>query len=306
MQIDKDVSIVIITISLIFFVTGVIINYWKKNKYIKNIEKIMDGLDEKYLISEVIDKPKREENLAYYKLLKRANKSMLENVTDVKNTQKEYKEYIESWVNEIKIPITSAKLLCENNKSEITNKIDEEIEEINNYVEQALFYARLDQVSNDFMIRKIKLADVIKNVLSRNKKIMIQNNMKVELKNTDVSAYSDEKWLEFILNQIIINSIKYKKEQNATIIIETTENKENVKLKIKDNGIGIKKSEIDRIFDKGFTGTNGRNQKKSTGIGLYLCKRLCEEIGMNLKAESIENEYTEMIITIPRNKKINE
>lgn len=176
MQIDKDVSIVIITISLIFFVTGVIINYWKKNKYIKNIEKIMDGLDEKYLISEVIDKPKREENLAYYKLLKRANKSMLENVTDVKNTQKEYKEYIESWVHEIKIPITSAKLLCENNKSEITNKIDEEIEEINNYVEQALFYARLDQVSNDFMIRKIKLADVIKNVLSRNKKIMIQNN----------------------------------------------------------------------------------------------------------------------------------
>lgn len=128
MQIDKDVSIVIITISLIFFVTGVIINYWKKNKYIKNIEKIMDGLDEKYLISEVIDKPKREENLAYYKLLKRANKSMLENVTDVKNTQKEYKEYIESWVHEIKIPITSAKLLCENNKSEITNKIDEEIE----------------------------------------------------------------------------------------------------------------------------------------------------------------------------------
>ena len=121
-----------------------------------------------------------------------------------------------------------------------------------------------------------------------------------------MSAYSDEKWLEFILNQIIINSIKYKKEANATIIIETTENKENVKLKIKDNGLGIKKSEIDRIFDKGFTGTNGRNQKNSTGIGLYLCKRLCEEIGMDLQAESIENEYTEMIITIPRNKKINE
>lgn len=130
--------------------------------------------------------------------------------------------------------------------------------------------------------------------------------MKVELKNTNVLAYSDEKWLEFILNQIIINSIKYKKEINATIVIETIENKENVKLKIKDNGMGIKKSEIDRIFDKGFTGTNGRNQKKSTGIGLYLCKRLCEEIGMELQAESIENQYTEMIITIPRNKKINE
>ncbi len=81
---------------------------------------------------------------------------MLENVTNVRVARKDYKEYIESWVHEIKIPITSSKLLCENNKSEITNKIDEEIEEINNYVEQVLFYARLDQVSNDFMIRKSK------------------------------------------------------------------------------------------------------------------------------------------------------
>ena len=112
----------------------------------------------------------RKENLAYYKILKRANKSMLENVTKINTIQKDYKDYIESWVHEIKIPITSAKLICENNKSEITNKIDEEIEEINNYVEQALFYARLDQVSNDFMIRKINLADVVRNVLARNKK----------------------------------------------------------------------------------------------------------------------------------------
>lgn len=291
---------------IILFLIYFFIEYYKKKNYYNNLKESMMELSEKYLIAEITGNPGFEEGKILKEIVQETGKSMLENVDKYKYLQEDYKEYIELWIHEIKLPITSAKLLCENNKSEITNKIDEEIEEINNYVEQALFYARLDQVSNDFMIRKIKLADVIKNVLSRNKKIMIQNNMKVELKNTDVSAYSDEKWLEFILNQIIINSIKYKKEQNATIIIETTENKENVKLKIKDNGIGIKKSEIDRIFDKGFTGTNGRNQKKSTGIGLYLCKRLCEEIGMNLKAESIENEYTEMIITIPRNKKINE
>ena len=202
----------------------------------------MDRLDEKYLIAEVIKKPTQEENLAHYKILKRANKSMLENVSNVKAMQKDYKEYIESWVHEIKIPITSSKLLCENNKSEITNKIDEEIEEINNYVEQALFYARLDKVSNDFIIKQISLADI--------------------------------------------------------------ENQQNIQLKLKDNGMGIKKSEIDRIFDKGFTGTNGRNQKKSTGIGLYLCKKMCEELGMKIQAESKENEYTEMIITIPKNKKM--
>lgn len=306
MQVNINVSIVITSISFIFFVIGLLVNYFKKNKYIKNIEKIMDGLQEKYLISEVIEKPRMEENLAHYRILKKANKSMLENVTEVRMAQKDYKEYIESWVHEIKIPITSAKLLCENNKSEITNKIDEEIEEINNYVEQVLFYARLDQVSNDFMIRKVNLEETIRNVLARNKKIMIQNNMKVEIKNIELSAYTDEKWLEFILNQIMINAIKYRKEKGPEIVIELQEGKENVKLSIRDNGIGIKKSEIDRIFDKGFTGTNGRNQKKSTGIGLYLCKRLCEELGMIIEAESKENEYTKIIITIPRTKKIDE
>ena len=199
---------IVIFITLTFFVLAFLISYYKTSIYLKNIETIMDKLPEKYLITELWQKPRGAEKLAYYKILKRANKSMLENVTDIKEKQKDYKEYIESWVHEIKIPITSAKLLCENNKTVITNKIDEDIEEVNNYVEQALFYARMDQVSNDFMIREISLNEVIKNVLARNKKIMIQNNMKVELKDVNIKCYTDEKWLEFILNQIITNSIK--------------------------------------------------------------------------------------------------
>ena len=297
---------IVIFITLTFFVPAFLISYYKTSKYLKNIETIMDKLPEKYLITEIWQKPRGAEKLAYYKILKRANKSMLENVTDIKEKQKDYKEYIESWVHEIKIPITSAKLLCENNKTVITNKIDEDIEEVNNYVEQALFYARMDQVSNDFMIREISLNEVIKNVLARNKKIMIQNNMKVKLKDVNIKCYTDEKWLEFILNQIITNSIKYRNDNNAVVKITGIQNKENIILKIKDNGIGIKKSEIDRIFDKGFTGTNGRNQTKSTGIGLYLCKRLCEGIGMEIDANSKENEYTEIVIIIPREKKIND
>ena len=296
---------IVIFITFTFFILAFLLSYYKTSKYLRNIEKTMDKLPEKYLITEILQKPRSAEKLAYYRILKRANKSMLENVTDIKEKQKNYKEYIESWVHEIKIPITSAKLLCENNKSDITNKIDEDIEEVNNYVEQALFYARMDQVSNDFMIREISLNEVIKNVLARNKKIMIQNNMKVELKDVNIKCYTDEKWLEFILNQIITNSIKYRNDNNAVIKITGIQNKENIILKIKDNGIGIKKSEIDRIFDKGFTGTNGRNQTKSTGIGLYLCKRLCEGIGMEIDANSKENEYTEIVIIIPRAKKIN-
>lgn len=300
MQVNNNVTIFILLISSVLFIVTFIITFVRKNKYIKGINSILDSLNEKYLISEVMDKPKREENLAYYRILARSNKSMLENVNRVKEIQKDYKEYIESWVHEIKIPITSAKLLCENNKSEITDKIEDEVEEINNFVEQVLFYARLDNVSNDFMIRKVDLAEVIRNVLSRNKKMMIQNNMRVEVKNINLEAFTDEKWLEFILNQIIINSIKYKKEKDAVVYIEVAEQKDNVILQVKDNGIGIKKSEIDRIFDKGFTGTNGRNSKRSTGIGLYLCKRLSKELGMEITAQSVENEYTTIKLIIPK------
>ena len=160
------------------------------------------------------------------------------------------------------------------------------------------------QVSNDFMIREVNLTEIVKNVLARNKKIMIQNHMKVEMEDVKMTAYTDEKWLAFILNQMMINSIQYKAQNNPEIKIEIKQYKENVTLSIKDNGIGIKSSEIDRVFEKGFTGTNGRRQKKSTGIGLYLCKRLCQELGMELEAESKENEFTKMTIWIPKNQKM--
>ena len=119
MQINNNFIIVIIAISFIFASIGFVVNYLRKNKYINEINSIIDGLEEKYLISEVMEKPKREEDLAYYKILKRTNKSMLENITKMRMAQKDYKDYIESWVHEIKLPITSAKLLCENNKSAI-------------------------------------------------------------------------------------------------------------------------------------------------------------------------------------------
>ena len=303
MKVNSNVVWVVISVSCLFFGIGFLVSFWKKYAYFKNINQMMDALEEKYLISEIMQKPRREENLAHFHILKRANKSMMENVSKVRNAQKAYKDYIESWVHEIKIPITSSKLLCGNHPTEVTKKIENEIDEINNFVEQALFYARLDQVSNDFMIREVNLGEMIKNVLARNKKIMIQNNMKVNLQNCDVMAYTDEKWLEFILKQILMNSVQYKSEKNAEIRIDVKEKKENVILFVRDNGIGVKTSEIDRIFEKGFTGTNGRRQKKSTGIGLYLCKRLCKELGMEIEAEAKENEFMEVRIIIPRHKR---
>ena len=123
----------------------------------------------------------------------------------------------------------------------------------------------------------------------------------------EIRVNTDSKWIIFILNQIIQNSIKYRKENKQTEIqIYAIEKKENVILYIKDNGIGIKKGELTRVFEKGFTGTNGRIlNKKSTGIGLYLCKKLCDKLGIAIELNSIENEGTEVKIVFPNGSYMN-
>ena len=159
----------------------------------------------------------------------------------------------------------------------------------------------MDQVSNDFMIKNINLNNVLKNVLARNKKIMIQNNMKVESNKVNTNCYTDEKWLEFIVNQIIQNAIKYSKKENKKIEISSQEKNDKVILYIKDNGIGIKKGEITRVFERGFTGENGRIiGQKSTGIGLYLCKKLCDRLGLGIELNSEKDKGTEVRIIFPK------
>lgn len=291
---------------LILMNTGIgilymIYDYQKHKKVFIKIDQLMDKLQEKYLISEVIKKPKTQVEQYYYELLKKANKSMIEEVNKVKNSQKEYKEYIESWIHEIKIPITSAMLLCENNKSLTTRKIYIQLEEINNFVEQVLFFARKENVSSDYIIQKTVLNRVIDSVISRNKQLFNQEQIQIHTSEKEVTAYTDEKWLEFIINQILMNCIKYKNKRNADIVIDIEEKEKQIEMSICDNGMGIKESDIGRVFEKGFTGSNGRKiGKKSTGIGLYLCKNLCEKLGMNIQIESKENEYTKVILYIPK------
>lgn len=193
-------------------------------------------------------------------------------------------------------------MIVENNKSEITESINEELDKIDNYTEQALFYARSNTVEKDYYIKKINLKELVNSVVIRNKKSLIQSNIGVELNGLEINVYSDVKWCAFILNQLIQNAIKYSKDDNRKIEIYAKENKDNVILYIKDNGIGIKASEVSRVFEKGFTGENGRRKgQKATGIGLYLCKKLCDKLSLGLELKSEENVSTEVSLTFPKN-----
>ena len=283
------------------YIISIIIEYFKRKKFYDNLLNMLEELDEKYLITEIIKTPNFLEGQIFKNSLEQIDKSMLENVNKYKYMTEDYKEYIELWIHEIKIPISASKMVIENNKNAITKSIDEELDKVENYIEQALFYARSNTVEKDYYIRKVVLKEIVNESIKKNKSSLIQEKISIDIHDLDIEVNTDNKWIVFILNQIIQNSIKYRKKENSVIEIYANQGKENVILYIKDNGIGIKQGEITRVFEKGFTGTNGRlSNKKSTGIGLYLCKKLCNKLGIGIELNSVQNEGTEVKLVFPK------
>ena len=228
------------------------------------------------------------EDQVYYQLLKMAGKSMLEQIGEVERERLAYKEYIEQWIHEIKTPITAMKLLCENHRTNWTKELLLELEKTNRFTEQALYYARSEHTEKDYSVREMALSQVVHQAIADNKYLLLQSGMRLEVEEMQDTVYSDEKWVRFILNQLIVNAVKYRTKQ-PVLRISTHKWQDQVVLVVEDNGIGIAASDLPRIFEKGFTGQNGRLIQQSTGIGLYLCKRLCEKLGIGITAESSEH-----------------
>jgi signal transduction histidine kinase len=292
----------IVYIPLFITIASVVVflqDYYRRCYYYNNLISNLEKLDKKFLLQELINKPDFLDGKILYELIHETNKSMLENVNDYRYKQEEFRDYVEMWVHEIKTPISSSKLIIENNKNDITLNIDEEIDKIDSYIEQILYYSRSENVEKDYIIKKISLENVVNNVILKNKKDFIYKNIILEKKDLDIEINSDSKWLEYVINQIVINSIKYSKPENPRIYIYAKNNKENVELYIQDNGIGIEKKDLSRVWDKGFTGENGRKMYNSTGMGLYLCKKLIQKLDHDIEIDSKLDEGTIIKITFP-------
>ena len=279
----------------------IIVNYFRKYKFYKSLLNNIDKLDKKYLVLETMQVPNTYEEKIMVNCLYDINKSMIENINLHQNGINEFKEFVEIWIHEVKIPISSMVLKCHNHKEIKKKEFLNLIRRLDNNVDQILYYVRSEDTEKDFMISEVDLKEIIRNVSLKNKDDLLENKIKLEVNTDNIKINTDKKWLEFILNQIINNSIKYKSNCNSLIKIECIEEKDKVILSIYDNGIGIPKSDINRVFDKSFTGTNGRNRTKSTGMGLYIVKNLCNKLGHNLYIESEEKKYTKVIIEFGKN-----
>jgi len=290
-----DIMIILVVIPIVSF----LYEYYKKREFYNNLENSLSKLDKKYLICELLKEPSFLEGKILKDVLYNVDKSMIENINLYKRKNKDLEEYIELWCHEIKTPIATSKMIIANNTNDITLSIDEEISKIDNLVEQVLYYSRSKNVEKDYIIKNVNLEDIIKKAVLRNKKDFLSKKISLYMNDLDVYVKSDSKWLEFIINQVLINSIKYSKEKNPKIWIYSIKRKDSIELYIEDNGIGINTSDLSKVFDKGFTGENGRKTYKSTGMGLYLCKVLCENLYHKIDILSQENAKTVVIITFP-------
>jgi len=269
-------------------------DYYRRKRFYEILRINLEKLDQAYLITETIPRPEFLDGEILHDTCYETDKSMLENIGKLAKTNQDFREYIELWIHEVKSPLTALGLIANRlERSELT----QELTRVDNLVEQVLYFMRAENPEQDYRLGECNIGEIVKVVL-QNYRMQIQlQKVEIETKNLNQIVYSDAKWLQFIIGQILANSLKY----GAKAISIEVKQGANVKiLKIRDDGIGIPEEDLPRVFDKTFTGKNGHGQtgEQSTGMGLYLVKTLCDKLGHRVQIDSRtgKNSRTEVEI----------
>lgn len=292
LKLSSSIIIFITAFTIVIFFVILFFDYFRKRKFYSELLDKLNTLDKKYLLIEMVLVPNFLEGKILYDVLDEVNKNEHDLISNLKNKQEDFKEYIELWIHEVKLPLASLTLINRKDKNTLR-----ELKRIEDDVEQILYYVRCENANNDYLIKEWNLDTIIKNVALRNKDDLLALDIDFKVDNCNLKVLTDSKWLEFIINQIVSNSIKYKKDKGSVIEINGEDFEDYVTITIYDNGKGISKSDLPRVFNKTFTGVNGRGTK-ATGMGLYLCRELCEKLGHKIEIDSKVNEYTKVIIKI--------
>lgn len=254
---------------------------WKKEQYFK---KAMEWTAQ--MIEELPESDSLSEE-ACHRLIK---KLCMENQQEKEKAEEKYQsmmDYYTVWAHQIKTPIAAMRLSLQNEDTDFSRKLQTDLDRIEGYVEMVLTFLRLDSESTDYVIRECRLDDILRPAIRKSAREFIGKKLSLNYKETDVCTVTDEKWLSFVIEQVISNAVKYTKTGGVSIFMESE-----CCLCIKDSGIGITPEDLPRIFENGYTGCNGRLDKKASGIGLYLCRKICERLGHTIAAESVLGEGT--------------
>ena len=294
-HISLQASIIISLILLLAVVIAELWEYFRKRNYYNRLLHCLDELDKKYLLSEMVEDPDFLDGHILCEIMRETNKSMCEHIAEYRRENKEFREYIELWVHEIKLPVASVQLMCHNDGNK---KYTEKLNRIDDYIEDVLYYARSGNAEKDYLIKPVSLKRVFADIAIKNREELQERNISLHTEKMDVTILTDGKWLGFILGQLMGNSMKY---DASEILVMAEDLPDKTVLHFRDNGIGIPESDLPYIFEKSFTGENGRTHRKSTGMGLYIVKKLCDKLGHSVSARSVQGDFTEIIITFGKN-----
>ncbi len=263
------------------------INYYKKHIQLYKLQ------NEISISSENLPSPKTLMEEDYTNLILNLNKEYKTYISKSDIAKSDMIDYYTMWVHQIKTPISAMKLLIQTSESEISSDLSSELFKIEQYVEMVLSYIRLGSNENDFVIKEYDLDNIVRQAIRKYAPLFIRKKINLDFQPTTYKVLTDEKWLVFVIEQLLSNAIKY--TNKGKISIYSLEDK---KLVIEDTGIGISKEDIPRIFDKGFTGYNGRTDKKATGLGLYLCKNILDKLSHKISIESEVGVKTNVILDL--------
>lgn len=219
----------------------------------------------------------------YQELIRIIDKSRTEIINDKDRAFTDMVDYYTVWAHQIKTPIAAMRLLLQSEQSDAYGELSEQLFKVEQYVEMVLQYLRMENMSGDLMFKRYSLDDIVKQAVRKYSKTFIRKNIKLNYEDLDCNILTDEKWLVFVVEQVLSNALKYTNEGEISIYMDGDLPDT---LVIEDTGIGIEQEDLPRVFEKGFTGYNGRSDKKSTGIGLYLCRRILNKLSHTIVIES--------------------
>ncbi|MDO4321336.1 MAG: sensor histidine kinase [Lachnospiraceae bacterium] len=264
-----------------------LVSYLMERRQQKRLARILEELPEKYLLGEILPAPVNAVEYEYYQIMKEVSRSAVGVAEQAVWEKEEYCDYVESWIHEIKTPLTACSLILANGGD--ISRLKCELKRADNLTESILYYARMRTAGKETQIREIHAADVIEEAVKSQMEILIAARISVEIEG-DFAVHTDERALCFILKQLLVNCAKYCPKCHVSITARGR------KIMLEDDGIGIPSHEIRRVTERGFTGSNGQRIGGSTGMGLYIVKELCGRLDIDLQIESKQGEFTRVTL----------
>ncbi|QHQ62414.1 sensor histidine kinase [Anaerocolumna sedimenticola] len=273
------------------FVLWVILDGYYFYQKEKKIRSVPDNLS-----SDIQELPEPADSIEadYQKIIEALYELLNRNIQSMERSHSDQIEYYTMWVHQIKTPISVIRLALQSRETVDNLIIDQELFKIEQYVEMALQYIKMNQLSSDLVIRKYDLKPIVNSSVKKYASLFIYKKLSIDIGNIEHTVLTDSKWLSFIIEQLLSNAVKYTNKGGIKIYW-----KEN-NLVIEDSGIGIYKEDMERIFEKGYTGFNGRLDKKASGIGLYLVKKVADALAVKVRIESEVSVGTKAFLTFPK------